>query len=124
MNLLYLNRLAEGTIRFYCTSGITPFLYISVSNAFYILLYHQYGNYGFSWGSDMLQPQSRSTHLVYHFNTIVFDVIEKLGKNIYISDGYWLTLPRPDHTQTSTTNEVGKHLVHPGLVLLLLRIVT
>jgi NAD(P)-dependent dehydrogenase (short-subunit alcohol dehydrogenase family) len=25
------------------------------------------------------------------------------------------SLPRPDHTQVSADNEVGKHLVHPGM---------
>lgn len=65
-----------------------------------------------------MQGMARSPHLCQHFNTIVFDIIQKQSKNILIVDGYWLTLPRPDHTQTSEENEVGKHLVHPGFEVL------
>jgi hypothetical protein len=65
-----------------------------------------------------MQPMSRSTHLVHHFNTIVYDIIQKQSSKIHIVDGYWLTLPRPDHTQTSLKNEVGKHMVHPGFEVL------
>jgi hypothetical protein len=61
---------------------------------------------------------SRSTHLVHHFNTIAIDVIQKKSSNIRILDGYWITLPRPDHTQTSSENAVGKHMVHPGYEVL------
>ena len=65
-----------------------------------------------------MQPMSRSPHLVHHFNAIAYDIIKEQSKNILIADGYWLTLPRPDHTQTSTQNQVGKHLVHPGFEVL------
>ncbi len=61
---------------------------------------------------------SRSPHLAHHFNTIAYDIIQMTSNNILIADGYWLTLPRPDHTQVSTQNEVGKHLVHPGFEVL------
>jgi len=80
--------------------------------------WQKYGNYGFSWRANDMQPMSRSPHLAHHFNTIAFDVIQNLGSNILIVDGYWLTLPRPDHTQTSFKNNVGKHLVHPGFEVL------
>ena len=65
-----------------------------------------------------MQPMSRSPHLVHHFNSIVYDIIQKRRSKIHIIDGYWLTLPRPDHTQTSSENEVGKHMVHPGFEVL------
>ena len=61
---------------------------------------------------------SRSPHLAQHFNTIAYDIIHNNSANILITDGYWLTLSRPDNTQTSTENEVGKHLVHPGFEVL------
>ena len=78
----------------------------------------QYGNYGFQWHANKLQPMSRSPHFAHHFNTIAFDIIQKESSSILIADGYWLTLPRPDHTQVSAENEVGKHLVHPGMEVL------
>ena len=65
-----------------------------------------------------MQPMSRSPHLAHHFNTIAYDIILKQSSTIQIVDGYWLTLPRPDHTQTSSGNEVGKHMVHPGFEVL------
>lgn len=65
-----------------------------------------------------MQPQSRSTHLVQHFNQIAHDTIQKYSRSISITDGYWITLPRPDHTQSSETNQLGKHLVHPGYEVL------
>lgn len=77
----------------------------------------KYGNYGFTWPATEMQPQSRSTHSVYSFNQIAHGIIQK-HSSIYITDGYWITLPRPDHTQTSETNQVGKHLVHPGYEVL------
>jgi len=80
--------------------------------------WHKYGNYGFSWRANNMQPMSRSPHLAHHFNTIAYDIIQKQSNNIIIADGYWLTLPRPDHTQTSLENQVGKHLVHPGFEVL------
>jgi len=76
--------------------------------------WHKHGNYGFSWQANDMQPMSRSTHLAHHFNSIAHDIIQKQSSDILIADGYWLTLPRPDHTETSTDNRVGKHLVHPG----------
>ncbi|KAL3796875.1 hypothetical protein HJC23_008828 [Cyclotella cryptica] len=78
----------------------------------------KYGNYGFTWPASEMQPQSRSTHTVNHFNEIAHDIIRKYSSSIYITDGYWITLPRPDHTQTSEHNQVGKHLVHPGYEVL------
>ncbi|KAL7522755.1 hypothetical protein ACHAWX_007483 [Stephanocyclus meneghinianus] len=78
----------------------------------------KYGNYGFTWPASEMQPQSRSTHTVNHFNEIAHDIIRKHGSSIHITDGYWITLPRPDHTQTSEQNQVGKHLVHPGYEVL------
>ena len=86
----------------------------------------QYGNYGFAWPADALQPLSRSPHLAYHFNAIAHDVVraqnerrrDDRGHGIRIADGYWLTLPRPDHTETSARNRVGRHLVHPGYEVL------
>ena len=65
-----------------------------------------------------MQPMSRSTHFAHHFNTIAYDIIQKESSSILIADAYWLTLPRPDHTQVSAENEVGKHLVHPGMEVL------
>ncbi len=73
-------------------------------------LYHQYGNYGFTWPASEMQPQSRSTHVAHHFNQIAHDIIQQHGSSIHITDGYWITLSRPDHTQTSEQNQVGKHL--------------
>lgn len=61
---------------------------------------------------------SRSPHLAQHFNTIAYDIIHNNSANILITDGYWLTLSRPDNTQISSENEVGKHLVHPGFEVL------
>lgn len=78
----------------------------------------QYGNYGFQWPATKMQPMSRSPHFAHHFNTVAYDIIQKQSSNILIADGYWLTLPRPDHTQVSAANEVGKHLVHPGMEVL------
>ncbi|KAL7542866.1 hypothetical protein ACHAXR_012153 [Thalassiosira sp. AJA248-18] len=81
--------------------------------------WQKYGNYGFSWQANDMQPMSRSPHLADHFNTIAYDVIQKQQNNgILITDGYWITLPRPDHTETSKGNSVGKHLVHPGFEVL------
>ena len=65
-----------------------------------------------------MQPQSRSTHFVHYFNQIAHDTIIKYSNSIHIIDGYWITLPRPDHTQTSEQNQVGKHLIHPGYEVL------
>ncbi len=65
-----------------------------------------------------MQPMSRSPHLAHHFNTIAYDVIGNQSSNILVADGYWITLPRPDHTQISQQNKVGKHLVHPGYEVL------
>lgn len=78
----------------------------------------QYGNYGFQWPASEVQPQSRSTHMVHYFNQIAIETIKKYSKSIHVTDGYWITLPRPDHTQTSKQNQVGKHLVHPGYEVL------
>lgn len=78
----------------------------------------KYGNYGFTWPATEIQPQSRSTHSVFSFNQIAHGTIHNHSSSIYITDGYWITLPRPDHTQTSEMNQVGKHLVHPGYEVL------
>lgn len=78
----------------------------------------QYGNYGFSWRPTDMQPMSRSPHLADHFNSIAYDVVQKQSKNVRITDGYWMTLPRPDHTQVNIGNRVGQHLVHPGFEVL------
>lgn len=66
-----------------------------------------------------MQPMSRSHHLADYFNSIAFDVINgRSQSDILVSDGYWITLPRPDHTQASLGNQIGKHLVHPGYEIL------
>ncbi|KAL9190844.1 hypothetical protein ACHAXT_000550 [Thalassiosira profunda] len=80
--------------------------------------WQKYGNYGFSWRANEMQPMSRSPHLADHFNDISYDIIQRQSENILITDGYWITLPRPDHTQISNRNQVGKHLVHPGFEVL------
>mmetsp|Transcript_20086 Transcript_20086/g.41714 ORF Transcript_20086/g.41714 Transcript_20086/m.41714 type:complete len:778 (+) Transcript_20086:103-2436(+) len=80
--------------------------------------WQKYGNYGFSWPATSIQPLSRSPHVVHYFNEIAYSTIQKCCSTISIADGYWITLPRPDHTQTSDTNQIGKHLVHPGYEIL------
>lgn len=80
--------------------------------------WHKYGNHGFTWPASEMQPMSRSPHLAHHFNTIAYDIIQQQSSSILVIDGYWTTLARPDHTQTSDQNQVGKHLVHPGYEVL------
>jgi len=75
----------------------------------------KYGNYGFGWPPNVTQPLSKSSHFVSHFNDIAFDVISKSGQDVYVSDGYWASLARPDNTEAGTLQKRGKHLVHPGM---------
>jgi len=80
--------------------------------------WHKYGNYGFAWPASEMQFMSRSSHVCQHFNEIAFEVIQSRSNAILIADGYWTTLPRPDHTQVSNAQMTGKHLVHPGYEVL------
>jgi len=72
----------------------------------------RYGNFGFSWGRAN-QSFPRSTHFCEKLNQIAYDLLQEYP-SIYKLDGYWLTLPRPDNTEATNENKIGKHLVHPG----------
>ena len=60
------------------------------------------------------QPYSVSPNFVAHMNGIAKGVVEPIGDKIPILDGYYITLPRPDHREVDKDNTIGKHLVHPG----------
>jgi len=75
----------------------------------------KYGNFGFAWDPTYLQTFPLSSEFVEHFNKIALDVIQKSNfGDIHTMDGYWISLPRPDHTEVSKINGIGPHLVHPG----------
>ena len=50
-------------------------------------------------------------------NDIAFDVLAKSvkAKDIPIMDGFWTSLARPDNTEMGPNNQIGKHMVHPGV---------
>eukprot|EP00566_Odontella_aurita_P005123 CAMPEP_0113595954 /NCGR_PEP_ID=MMETSP0015_2-20120614/40045_1 /TAXON_ID=2838 /ORGANISM="Odontella" /LENGTH=619 /DNA_ID=CAMNT_0000503371 /DNA_START=733 /DNA_END=2591 /DNA_ORIENTATION=- /assembly_acc=CAM_ASM_000160 len=76
----------------------------------------KYGNYGFTWPTTQLQPFSRSPNFVAKINDVAYGVVAERGKDrVRIVDGYWMTLPRPDHTEVGRVNTIGKHMVHPGV---------
>ena len=77
----------------------------------------KYGNYGFSWPTALHQPFQRSHHMVSRINDIAFDVLAKSvkAKDIPIMDGFWTSLARPDNTEMGPNNQIGKHMVHPGV---------
>jgi hypothetical protein len=72
-----------------------------------------------------------SSEFVAHFNEIAFKVIrgtsskgtndgehELLANTIHITDGYWITLSRPDHREVDEVSSIGKKLAHPGKEIL------
>lgn len=75
----------------------------------------RYGNFGFSWKPAGKQGFATSPNFVVKLNEIAFDVINSSGYPIDIIDGFWITLPRPDNTESSKLNKAGKHMVHPGV---------
>ena len=77
--------------------------------------WHRYGNFGFSW-TKLHQSYTLSFHFINKFNQIAYDLLKKYP-SVYILDGYWLTLPRPDNTEVSKDNKAGKHLAHPGFAV-------
>mmetsp|Transcript_33811 Transcript_33811/g.100858 ORF Transcript_33811/g.100858 Transcript_33811/m.100858 type:complete len:667 (-) Transcript_33811:516-2516(-) len=71
----------------------------------------KYGNYGFTWPTTQLQPFSRSPNFVAKINDVAYGVVAERGKDrVRIVDGYWMTLPRPDHTEVGRVNTIGKHM--------------
>jgi len=77
----------------------------------------KYGNFGFSWPTDFTQPFQRSHHMVTQINDIAFDVLANAdnANDILIMDGFWTSLARPDNTEMGPRNQIGKHMVHPGV---------
>ena len=77
----------------------------------------KYGNFGFSWPTDFTQPFQRSHHMVTQINDIAFDVLANADNadDILIMDGFWTSLARPDNTEMGPRNQIGKHMVHPGV---------
>jgi len=77
----------------------------------------KYGNFGFSWPTEFVQPFQRSHHMVTHINDIAFDVLANSdnANDIHIMDGFWTSLARPDNTEMGPRNQIGKHMVHPGV---------
>ena len=77
----------------------------------------KYGNFGFSWPTDFTQPFQRSHHMVTQINEIAFDVLANADNadDVLIMDGFWTSLARPDNTEMGPRNQIGKHMVHPGV---------
>ena len=82
----------------------------------------KYGNFGFAWPTEKLQLFTRSPNFVGYMNEIAFDIIQtqnqkrivtkasgnSVSNPIWILDGYWLTLARPDHTEIDPQHYIGK----------------
>ena len=77
----------------------------------------KYGNFGFSWPTDFTQPFQRSHHMVTQINEIAFDALANADNadDVLIMDGFWTSLARPDNTEMGPRNQIGKHMVHPGV---------
>jgi hypothetical protein len=73
----------------------------------------RYGNFGLAW--PPLEPQRMPyvSQFAKHLNTIAFEIIQNEPR-VRIMDGYWVSLPRPDHREVNEAQEAGKHMVHPG----------
>lgn len=55
--------------------------------------------------------------MVTRINDIAFDVLANSDQanDIHIMDGFWMSLARPDNTEMGPRNQIGKHMVHPGV---------
>lgn len=75
----------------------------------------KWGNYGVAWDPRYGQSLPLDTSFIQAFNTIAVDVLKKLHPKTMLVDGFWVTLPRPDHREVDEMNRIGKKLSHPGI---------
>jgi hypothetical protein len=86
----------------------------------------KYGNYGMAWDPTHGQPWPLDAAFIDYFNqNVAWNVLQPYMSrmNMYIVDGYWVSLARPDHREVDNKSSIGKKLSHPGrdIILVLVR---
>lgn len=72
----------------------------------------KWGNYGVSWPANSTQPMPFVADFVMHFNELAWGVMR--DRNIPVMDAYWLTSSRPDHRESTISNNLAAALAHAG----------
>lgn len=83
----------------------------------------KYGNFGVAWDPTQGQGLPLDAAFVDRFNRIAVEYIigqvvvvvgDSKDSNLYIMDGYWISLSRPDNREVNKNADLGKKLSHPG----------
>ena len=74
----------------------------------------RWGNFPIAWPPAENQTIIRSTHVVRMFNDIAIHLIKEAGYDVKVYDVFWMSWSRPDDTEISSDNAIGRHLVHLG----------